>query len=243
MSILVSDYDGTFANGKSNIRINCAAVSEFIKKGNIFVLSSGRSYESLTRKVEEHNIPYNFLACADGNYLFDENGNLLLSSKMDREILPKVDRLRSIKGYERVDYAYERKYSKEYDAQENIGSLAFIFKKPNVTNEFRDEFERIKQENPSYDYSVYGYNDEEYFMIKPRSVSKASPIVYLEKKLSLPKSEIFTVGDALNDLEMIRDYNGFLIGDNPELKKVALGSYESVHELIDDIERRKVKRR
>ena len=34
-----------------------------------------------------------------------------------------------------------------------------------------------------------------------------------------------------------------VIGDNPELKKVALGSYESVHKLIDDIERRKVKRR
>ena len=40
MSILVSDYDGTFDRKKSDIKINCQSIASFIKEGNIFVLSS-----------------------------------------------------------------------------------------------------------------------------------------------------------------------------------------------------------
>ena len=34
---------------------------------------------------------------------------------------------------------------------------------------------------------------------------------------------------------MIRDFNGFRVSHNKELKKVALKRYRSVHDLVDDI--------
>jgi len=243
MSMLVSDYDGTYANSENNIILNSVAVEKFIQDGNIFVLSSGRSYESLIRKTETCNIPYSFLACADGNYLFDKDGNILLSNEIDHESVSKIDKLKEIGNYKRVDYTYEREYSTEYDKDKPLGSISFVINNCDITDEFRTEFERIKRENPRYDYSIYGYADEMYFMIKPKNVSKTSPIIFLEKKLNIPKSDIFTIGDGLNDLEMIRDYNGFVIGENPDLRKVALDNYNSVYELVSDIEKRKVKRR
>ncbi len=42
---------------------------------------------------------------------------------------------------------------------------------------------------------------------------------------------------------MIRDYNGYMIGNNKNLEKVALKKYNAVHELISDIERKKVLKR
>ena len=41
MSILVSDYDGTFDRKKSDIKINCQSIASFIKEGNIFVTTTG----------------------------------------------------------------------------------------------------------------------------------------------------------------------------------------------------------
>ena len=55
--------------------------------------------------------------------------------------------------------------------------------------------------------------------------------------------DLFTIGDGDNDLPMLHDYNGFMIGDNETLKKVTLKCYNEVYELIDDIEKQKVKRR
>jgi hypothetical protein len=50
VSLLVSDYDGTFANSINNIELNCKMISRFLGFGNHFVLSSGRSYNSLLKR-------------------------------------------------------------------------------------------------------------------------------------------------------------------------------------------------
>ena len=45
--LLVSDYDGTYSNNDESIYLNNEAIEKFMKDGNTFVLSSGRSYTSL----------------------------------------------------------------------------------------------------------------------------------------------------------------------------------------------------
>lgn len=243
MSILISDYDGTFANGESNIRMNCQVIHSFLKDGNMFVLSSGRSYDSLLRKVRDYGIPYSYLATADGSYLFDSNGNLLLSHKVSHDIVERVIQLKNMSNCKRMDYAYEREYSSFYKEKENFSSVSLVIDRQDITSSFVETFSTLKKENTAYDYCIYGYEDEFYFMVKARGISKSSPILYLQKKLLIPKEEIYTVGDNLNDLEMIRDFNGFVIGDNEDLFKEALDRYDSVHSLVGDIAKKKVKRR
>lgn len=243
MSMLFSDYDGTFANTIENISINCDAVANYMRRGNVFVLSSGRSFESLFRKTIEHNIPYDYLACADGCYLFDKNGKLLLSHQVSHDSVSQVRELEDLAHFDRIDYTYERDYSVVYDSKENIASISFVIKDKNVNSLFLKRFNELKMENPQYDYVVYGFEDTSYYMIKAKGISKSAPIDYLKDKLMVPRKEIFTVGDGINDMEMIRDYNGFMIGSKKELYDVALDKYDSVHELVNDIMNKKVKRR
>ena len=243
MSMLFSDYDGTFANTTKNISINCDAVANYMKRGNVFVLSSGRSFNSLFKKTIEHNIPYDYLACADGSYLFDKNGNLLLSHYVSHDAVSQVRELEDLAKFDRIDYTYERDYSVVYDNNEKIASISFVIKDKNINSKLNKRFLELKRENPQYDYVVYGFEDISYYMIKAKGISKSAPIAYLEDKLMVPKREIFTVGDGINDLEMIRDYNGFMIGDRIVLYDVALGKYDSVFGLVDDIINKKVKRR
>lgn len=243
MSMLVSDYDGTYANGERNINLNSYAINGLLSTGHTFVLSSGRSYESLLRKTRINSIPYSYLGCADGNFLFDSEGNLLQGFFMSHEIVDKIQKLKNVGAYERIDYTYEREYSTTYKPNEELGSISFVIKKSKITDELLREYNKLKEENPDYNFMPYSYDDTMYFMIRPKGISKSSPIIYLQNQLQIPTSEIFTIGDGDNDLEMIRDYNGFVIGSNERLHEVALGEYHSVHDLADDIAKKRVKRR
>ena len=68
MKLLVSDFDGTFdsRNSKSAIDKNIEAIKRFRDQGNIFAIATGRHYESIRKKIEKYQIPYDYLVCADG---------------------------------------------------------------------------------------------------------------------------------------------------------------------------------
>ena len=242
MKLLVSDYDGTFYNSIDNVKLNVEAIEKFMKSGNKFVLSSGRSLASLKRKVKEHDIPYNYLATCDGMYLFDERDNMLMSTKMNKKILKKLNHIHKLDGYERIDYSYDDDYATVVLQDKNFASVSIIVKEK-ISDKLLKEFNRLKKENPCYDFFIYGYELYKYMVIKPRNINKSTPIKYLERHLDLDKKNIYTVGDGSNDIEMIRDYNGYMIGNNRKLKKVALDNYDSLHSLISDINKSKVKKR
>jgi hydroxymethylpyrimidine pyrophosphatase-like HAD family hydrolase len=48
--------------------------------------------------------------------------------------------------------------------------------------------------------------------------------------------DVYTIGDELNDKEMLRDFNGYTMNHGlDELKEITLGSYNEVSELIYDL--------
>ncbi len=243
MGILVSDYDGTFLTSKKDIIINCEAIEKYISNGNYFLLSSGRPYNSLRKQIEKYNIPHTHLAVSDGSFLFDSYGNLLHSGKIKEEIVNIIDPLSNLDIFEGIQFSYPKYNSNSYDYNQNLGSIAFIVRKEKITDEFLKLFHDLEYKHPNYRYDIYGYNGTYYYEIRENGISKSTPIEYLRKQLEINKKKIYTIGDNDNDLEMIRDYNGYMIGNNKNLEKVALKKYNAVHELISDIERKKVLKR
>ncbi len=243
MSLLVSDYDGTFTARQEDIRLNCKALEKFIKNGNYFVLSSGRPLDSLLEQVRIHHIPYTHLGTSDGNYLFDNKNNLLQANTMSSDILSEIEELKELDIYKAIQYTYTTRNSYTLDPNEKLGSIGFVIKEENVNEEFLTRYNRLKEAHPEYRFDIYGYHGLYFYMIRPIGISKTIPIHFLSKYLSIPPRKIFTIGDNDNDFEMIRDYNGYMIGDNESLKEVALRRYNAVHELINDINKRKVKKR
>ena len=80
--LLVSDYDLTLKllydfDNDFLIRANVEAIKELMAKGNIFMLNTGRDYNSIKEEVVANKIPYNYLACNDGTILLDEHDGLI----------------------------------------------------------------------------------------------------------------------------------------------------------------------
>ena len=243
MQLLVSDYDGTFDTSESDIRINCEKIGEFIKNGNLFVLSSGRSYNNLIGKVEEHKIPYSFLSCSDGSFLFDNHGIMHYAGLISHDVVDITSKLESLNRHRKFEYTYPKDYSTEYNKFNLLGSVVFTIDEEKIDKEFLDSFEEIRINHPEYQYDVYSYKNVHFYLIRPIGISKSSPIEYLEDKFDISKSEIYTIGDNINDKELIRDYNGYRIGCNKSVIDVSLRKYNAVHELIDDIQMQKALKR
>lgn len=243
MEVLVSDYDGTFYTNEKDIYINCKKVKEFIENGNIFVLSSGRSYESLIKKVNEYNIPYNYLACADGSFLFDSEKRMHYAYTMSHDVIKIVDELKKCNNYKKIEYTNPLSYNTEYDEEKILGSVTLTIDKENINNMFIDKINSIKEKYPEYQYDIYGYDNTYFYLIRPNGVSKSSPIRYLEERHNLDRNNIYTIGDNTNDFELIRDYNGYRIGNNKDIIDVSLKEYNAVYELVDDINKKKVLKR
>ena len=243
MGLIVSDYDGTFSTNERDIKINCNLIEKYIMDGNYFLLSSGRPYDSLMRQVIKHNIPYTHIASSDGNFLFDSDGRILQINELSSNVLNIVNDFVDPKLYDSIQYAYPKFNSLSYNSSNSLGSIAFVIQGNNKLNEFIHNYKIIQMEYPNYQYDIYSYRNIHYYMIRPLGISKSTSIEFLRHLLDIQKKKIYTIGDNNNDYEMIRDYNGFMIGDNQDLEKVALKKYDAVYELVSDIKRKKVLKR
>ncbi len=243
MKILISDYDGTFDTSESDIKLNCKKINEFIEDGNLFVLSSGRSKKSLNEKAMEHGIPYTFLGCCDGSFLFDKENTMHFAFTMPHDSIDVLSELTRQKKHLTLEYAYPEDYCEEYDKFKLLGSVALTIEDGKIDEEFTRTFEKIRASHPEYQYDVYGHKGLTFYLVRPHGVSKSSPIEYLREKYRVGKEDVFTIGDNANDIDLIKDYNGFRIGRDESLPHVELKEYGAVHELIDDIVQKKVLKR
>lgn len=243
MKILVSDYDGTFYTDDKNIRLNCMAIERFIKNGNLFVLSSGRSLKSLKEKVETYNIPYSYLSCCDGSFLYDNDGLMHCAEIVSHDVVGTYSELEKLNRHKKLEYTYPDDYYTKYNNIKLLASVAFTIDDANLDNKFYEVLKKIKRKHPEYQYDLYGYGGTTYLLIRPRGVSKSSPVEYLKSKYNLSNKDIFTIGDNTNDKELIKDYNGYRIGSNKDIIDVSLKEYKAVYELVNDIENKKVLKR
>ena len=69
-----------------------------------------------------------------------------------------------------------------------------------------------------------------------QDTNKSNAIKVLSHNLNIDKSQIYTIGDSYNDINMIKDYNGFCMKNSiTELKSISQKEYTSVSNLVMDI--------
>ena len=241
MKLLVSDYDGTFYTDEVNVKKNVNSIRYWMLYGNSFMISSGRSFNSIAKKLIEHNISVDYISTEDGSHLFDRNGNLLFEKNMDKSIINEIDDLKSLNNHDGIQYGTTYEYYDELPKYKEISSINFVIKKDKITPKFIKEWDSLKINN-AYSFLVYSYDDISYFCIKPKGVDKRTPIEYLETSIPILKRNIYTVGDEDNDKTMVKSYNGYTIGDST-IKNDALASYNNIEEIINDIYTKKIKKR
>ena len=228
MHLLVSDYDQTLSMDDISFKINLLKLKQFRKQGNIFMLSTGREYSSIKSEIGKWDIPCDYMSCGDGVALYDCDGKPLIHYHLNKNDL---------------DYStyLKLKYNSKIEITDiNSGIDSFPdhriiqIKDVNYKNIILEIEKYFKQYLQYSDY-IIKYN---LICLIPKGINKSTTIKFLEDKLKLPKSAIFTIGDHDNDAEMIRDYNGFtMLWGTKKAKQYALKKYFLPAQLMSDIEK------
>lgn len=243
MKLLVCDYDNTlYINSldRWSLIINVKAINKFRSAGNKFMIATGRPYNSITKEIHKHNIPIDYLSCCDGSLIFKKN-HQIKEEVIDDKIWDFLSNLQKMYSeMDNINITSNNSLTKTEDRNTFI-ECDFLLRD---TKRMKDIIDIIENAFPGIAALPFTYKNETRLYVRKKGISKSTSIDYVNSFLSIDKKNIFTIGDHLNDLEMLRDFNGFkMLWGKKELDEHVLGRYFLVSDLIDDIIKEKVKRR
>ena len=207
MQILVSDYDGTLNPFyfKPIFDKNIAGIREFRSNGNLFIISTARKPKQVLTEVHNYFIPYDYLICSNGNIILDSNGNVVyINSITESKISPFLDTIEFLYGIKNIRYFdFNGKLTLETPYSIRVETNKFI-----KSSSFKDLEFGMK-------ISIF---------LKKISFSHQSNkrdgllTLLKELKLAVKSSNIYSIGNSINDIEMLRRFNGYKVPhSNPYL--------------------------
>lgn len=230
--VLVVDYDRTLFINNSDMLNNINSINKFRENGNIFIIATGRTYNSLKKEIDKYNIEYDYLILNHGSLVIKKDRSTLFHYKIDKNILFDITNYLSKYKPKSVMYSYYTEDTNDIN-NPDISKITIGFQKDIET------FKKImmdivkKYNNKLNIYFTQNYEIE----IISKETNKSRAIDLLMKKANFKKENIYTIGDSYTDIDMINDYNGScmeksidILKNNKNIKK-----YSSVSVLIKDI--------
>lgn len=230
--ILISDYDGTFYQNDIDTKKNIDKVNEFRTLDNLFVLATGRSYVDLKQKIDKYEIPYDYLILNHGALLLSKDLEIIKVFTLDKElvdsILEYVNNDKDIYDIVLID-TFKKRVTDTSNVVKIMLKLYIHDKAFEVKNYIDKSCVNIKS---------YLVRDEDHYLVEVVS-SEASKSFMIEKildKEKIVKKNVYTIGDGINDIDMIRDYNGYRVSNScKELVSVTDRVIDNVSDLISRI--------
>ena len=235
MKLFVTDYDGTLFIDEINLAINRKKLLELHKLGFIITISTGRSFKSIRKQLEEHNLYYDYIHCADGSIIYDNKDNLINFFEIEHSIVNEILKLKEKAIIEDIQISYPLEYKNIYNKNDKIAGINLVIKSELIDKNFVLEFMNLKEKYPNYNFLFYDHGDYAYLCVKKEYVNKACAIKFMQDLLQISKDNIYVIGDSFNDLEMIMEYNGVSIIGNSDVNKKSKKVYHQVYEYVNDI--------
>ena len=195
MKLLVSDYDGTIEieelfKDPYIPKGTISNIHDFRSAGNKFMIATARPYDSIMSEIKEYHIPYDFISTLNGCVIHDNNGNIINSMDMSDldidefyKIYSCIDKIETIKYEDRLLY--------------------YTFK----TKLFKSSRKLITHlESSGFDVQSWFLNT--YNIAHPTS-NKIDSVRYVQTLLGINDDSVITVGDAKDDLKMIKNYYSY----------------------------------
>ena len=227
MKIIISDFDGTLFIDNKVKKEDINKIKEFRSKGNMFIISTARNYFSVKKECLNFGIDVDYFFCDIGSCILDNNGNVLYRQYIDlneriiiEDILEKYEKLLDIKRYG-VKSLIEKGVENviEYKIKGNIKDLEII--KSILDYKLVQTKLQITEDNK----------------LILHSSTKEKIIEVLFRQISIDKSNIITIGDELDDFNMLNLYDGYRMEKcNIVLKNKINKSVNSIAELISLID-------
>lgn len=227
MKVLISDYDGTLYVNENDIKNNSEKIEEFRKKGNMFIISTARNYSSIKEECIKNNIIVDYFFCDIGSVILDFEGNVIYEQHIGKEDVKKIEeKLENYKNKLIISrYGTNAKIEKELNEVIEYkikGDMNYLVE---VKNAIEKEIENVKTQ----------ITEDNRFIIHT-STKESAIEKFLLMTGSVKKEEIYTVGDELDDLEMLKRYNGYRMQNcNQFVRGNVDNEVKSVSQLIDII--------
>lgn len=230
--ILISDYDGTFYQNDIDIKENIDKVTEFRTLGNIFVMATGRSYVDLKIEIDKYKIPYDYLILNHGALLLSKELNVISSFNLDKDqvdsILDYVNNNKDIYDIVLIDN-FKKRVTDKSSVVKIMLKISSFDKAREVKSFIDKNYTNIKS---------YLVRDGDHYLVEIIS-NKASKSLMIEKIVeteNIKNKDVYTIGDGINDVDMVRDYNGYRVKNScDELNTITNKVVDSVNDLIKEI--------
>ncbi len=223
--VIISDYDGTFVrDDKSLSKEQLQAVKDFISRGGYFVICTGRMTSGIDDLLIKDGL-LGYLASFNGGEIVDlKSGKTLfkkqLSNKTCVEICKYADKTGLIlQGYPNRDFAttpnnsradfYQKITGRESIITENLTDYFISTGLPSTKMLFFDEKERLDYYfedicNTFGDTCNVARSNDLQIDITAKGISKGSAVEMIGKLCGVSIDEIICVGDAGNDIPMLK---------------------------------------
>lgn len=243
--LIIADFDGTLGNVPDIIHPDTVkTIKEYQNKGGIFSIVTGRSFSSISSICEKYQLNCTVSAC-QGSYIADLSKNKkLFSGGIDtKNAYTLINECLEL-GYPVVAWANDSLYFREESYYSNlytnkleqanylqttdvakkiledgnpVGKVCII-----VPEEKTDEITNYLFEKYKGKYIVNSGAKRLIEVIRP-DLNKGTAVRKIAEYYNIPLTEVLTVGDSTNDLQLIDgEWHGVAVGDADEqLKKVA----------------------
>lgn len=224
MKIIASDFDDTLylKDDLEKTNDNIQSIKEFISKGNLFILITGRSYSNIKVLLNELDIPYSYLICEDGAKIFNNMDYCIDTTYMKEEDIHKI--INIIKD---EDYYLDDGYNETTNIKDTV----------KVVIRCKDKVKGNKLINLiNNEVKTYIYASDKHINIIDKSINKQKGIEKLFYLEDLLFNNLYVIGDSDNDLEMLQKYNGGIITKHStNLDKLNIKNYDTLSSFINDI--------
>ncbi len=236
MKLFVTDYDETLFVNDIDLKENIKMLKKLQENNIKIVIATGRSYPSIKNQIDIYNIPYDYVICADGSILYDNNGNLLKLYEMDNKIFEPFKEFYKSLNYEEMQFVYKEGYSNILTSINGLLGINVCISNEKLTKEVKNKLLEMSNTYSEYSFFCYTHTKVSYLCVKPKGITKATYISYLMNEYHVNKKDVYVIGDSYNDYDMIKEYNGVAMTTSyPEILEIVNKTYSSVSDYIKDI--------
>lgn len=211
--LLVSDYDNTLFTDEKQILKSIKNIKRFQEDGNIFVISTSRSWKSIKKEIDKYKIPFDYLCCNTGGTIFNNKGDNLFIGNISDTTINKVENILSKVNTRNISITRYGVY-KEYEEKINK-ILGYKIKGNKDIEKIKEELE-IKLSN---EFEIILKNEKNYnkLFLNYKLNTKENGIDILIKLLPKSDYKVITVGDDDVDFNMLKKYNGYRMLNSSKL--------------------------
>ena len=245
MKIIASDYDGTLNHGGIDEKKK-TAISRWRKEGNIFSIVSGRGAPDLVRIYKKDNFECDYLIADNGAVIMKNDGTIVTEDRIDGKIAkPFLEFLFSQGckwGYVQTSFpcrVFEKEDFKGYDEEEcytfeEMPEITY-FNQINCELKSFEEAEKVtKAIKETFGDILNPLQNGTCIDIVSVNMDKAKGIYKFIELLDAKYEDVITVGDNINDKDMIKEFRSYAMENAvPLIKELANYETSGITELIE----------